>query len=334
MTSRLFSFGLVALLAVFAIGASTRAVQSLTRNPCSIPKTYSIGPIDPRFGVSDDTASLYIQNAANVWNKAYATNTLLTYVPEGGDITLAFVYDERQRTTIANEKIKQTIESQKSTLDDLKETIDSLKEQYSALGKTITSQTNAYNTDLAAHNAEVKHWNSQGGATSEVYLRLQREGAALETRRATINANISRYNQLASRIQTYARDHNEVVMTLNTKINALNQSALGEFEEGTYDPNTEKITIYEFGSPIALKRVLTHEFGHALGLNHVSEKNSIMYPVNESSSLSLSDADLEELGKICTAKTLASLLERVQVIRDGIFHLALSSWHDTTAPAR
>jgi hypothetical protein len=319
---------------LFAVGGSAFTVHSLTENPCTVPKTYSIGPVDSRFGVSDDTVALYTKNAALAWNNAYATNTLLSYVPQGGDITVTFVYDERQRTTITNEKLKQTIESAKTTLDDLKETIDTLKQQYSSLGATINSQTESYNNDLVKHNNEVKYWNTQGGAAPDMFLKLQRDGTSLDTRRATINANISRYNILAERIQTYAQNHNEVVTTLNTKINTLNQSALGEFEEGTYDPNTKTITIYEFGNATALKRVLTHELGHALGLNHVEDKNSIMYSVNEGTTLTLSTADKEELARVCSEKSLANILERAQTIRDGIFHLALSSWRDTVAPTQ
>jgi hypothetical protein len=334
MISRLITYGLTLFLVIFAIGAGAFTVKSLTENPCSLPKTFSLGAIDPRFGVSEDTVALYAKNAAAAWNDAYATNTLLSYVPRGGDVTITFVYDERQRTTITNEKIKQTIESEKSALDDLKDTIDSLRLQYSSLAKTINTQTETYNSDLSRHNSEVKYWNSQGGASSETYLRLQREGAALETRRATINANVSRYNQLASRIREYAHDHNEVVTTLNTKITTLNESALGEFEEGTYDPNTATITIYEFASATALKRVLMHELGHALGLNHVKEKDSIMYSLNESSSLALSSADKEELASVCTQKSLTSLMEDIRIIRDGIFHLAISSWHDTAVQAQ
>lgn len=331
--NRFFFYGFAFLVVAFGVGTSAHGIQSLATS-CSAPKTFSVGAVDARFGISKEVVASYAQNAAKTWNAVYATNTLLSYVPRNADITITFVYDERQRTTIENEKIKQTIESEKNTLDDLKDTIDSLKEQYAALAQTISTETDTYNAALSKHNTEVEYWNSQGGATPQVYLRLQREAASLETQRTALNASISRYNQLATRIQNYARDHNEVVTTLNTKINTLNQSVLGEFEEGTYDPNTKTITIYEFASTQSLKRVLTHELGHALGLEHVKDKNAIMYPVNESSSLSLTNADREELARVCSQKTLTALLEKARAIRDGIFHLAVSSWRGTAVQAQ
>lgn len=331
MASPLIKYGLNSFLILAIIGMGYFGVQTYAANPCSVPKTFSVTDVDPRFGISKATVIDYAQEAASVWNDEYSENELLKHVETGGDITITFVYDERQRTTIQNERLKRTIEQEKSELDDLKRTIESLREEYTTLEASILTKTRSYNARLAKHNSEVSYWNSQGGAPNDVYQKLQREEAALETERLALNASINRYNQLASRIKNYGKSHNEVVTTLNDKINTLNQTALREFEEGTYDPNTKTITIYEYGSVTALKRVLIHELGHALGLDHTEDEESIMYPINQGKGLELAEEDKRELSRICKEKKVEDLVSSAKTIRDDISHLLVWSWHGIVA---
>ncbi len=307
-------------------------VQSFFKNPCALPKTFSVGPVDPQFNISKETVQLYSKEAADVWNASYKENKLLTYVEAGGDIQITFVYDERQRTTIRNERLQRTIDAEKGELSTIKETIDSLKKEYDALEDTISTQTKAYNSRLTKHNEEIQYWNSQGGAPRDDYQRLERQAASLETERLSLNANIAHFNVLVERIKNYDKDHNQVVSTLNEKISTLNQNTLREFEEGTYDPNTRMITIYEYGNTLALKRVLIHELGHALDLNHVEDKEAIMYSINQGKSLNLTAADKEELMNVCREKNVDDIKEHLRAIRDDIFLLLKLSLPDTIAP--
>lgn len=334
MSSRILSAILTILLVVSITGTAYLGYIKVTQNPCSTPKTWSIGAIDPRFALSTSTVKLYTEGAATTWNTAYPENQLLRYVEKGGDITVTFVYDERQRTTIQNEKLKQTISAEKNSLDDLKSTLESLKEEYAALGKTVNTKTKAYTTHLASHNNEVSYWNDQGGAPRDKYQELQRDEAVLETERTSLNADIERYNQLAERIKTYGENHNQVVDTINQKIQTLNQTVIRDFQEGTYDPATKDITIYEFDTATSLKRVLTHEIGHAIGLKHVEDKTAIMYSVNQGDNLTLTQADLDELSRVCREKTSEDILTALKTTRDGISRLLVSSWRDTAAQSK
>jgi DNA repair exonuclease SbcCD ATPase subunit len=331
MYSRLSHYGLTFLLLLLFIATGYFGVQAITKNPCALPKTWSLSPIDPRFGISQETVKLYSTESALPWNDAYPANELLHYQERDGDIKITFVYDERQRTTIRNERLKQTIEMEKDQLDDLKRTIESLRAEYSSLEETITKKTEDYTSHLSQHNSEVSYWNSKGGAPTDDYQALQRDEASLETERAALNALINRFNKLAGLIKNYGRDHNEVVDTLNNQIETLNETALRDFEEGTYDPNTKTITIYEYADATALKRVLTHEFGHALGLKHVDDKGSIMYPINQGENLELAEADKEELQRVCQEKTGEDIIGIIKATRDDISHLLVSSWPGITA---
>jgi prefoldin subunit 5 len=334
MAIRHTRYGLNILLILLIVGMGYFAVHRFIKNPCSVPKTFSVVSVDPRFGISTGTVALYAEEGALTWNKAYPSNPLLLYATTSGDIKIRLVYDERQRTTLQNEILKQTITEEKNELDDLKQTIESLRAEHSRLETAIAAKTAAYTTHLSKHNTEVAYWNSQNGAPAATYQRLQRDAASLETERASLNASINRYNQLSTRIQAYGRSHNQVVETINTKINTLNGTALREFEEGTYDPNTHEIVIYEYANAIALRRVLLHELGHARGLDHVTDKDAIMYSINQGKNLTLADADKEELARICKDRTFADALTILRSIHDDISHLLVSSWHDIAALLR
>lgn len=76
-------------------------------------------------------------------------------------------------------------------------------------------------------------------------------------------------------------------------------------EEGLYeqDGSKKKISIYIDVSHEEFLHTLTHEFGHALGLDHNSDPESIMYP-QTNKSLKPSEKDTAELNDICKKRTV------------------------------
>lgn len=320
----------IAVIALSFVGVSF-LIKEFISNPCDDTQTFSVSAIDPRFGIATNTVIAYSKEAADIWNSAYTKNPLLAFQEGHGTIQIRFVYDERQRTTTANETLKQTIDEEKDALDDIKRTIESLKAEHAALERSIGIKTKAYNEHIKKHNTEVSYWNDRGGAPTDTYQRLQREESTLETERISLNADINRYNRLVEQIQTYGKSHNNVVEEVNTKIQTLNKNVVREFEEGTYDPNTHTITIYEYANITALKRVLIHELGHALSLNHVEDKGAIMYPVNEDTNLTLKDVDTEELMNVCREKKFEDVAVLAKTMSDDIARLVISSWRGIVA---
>lgn len=86
--------------------------------------------------------------------------------------------------------------------------------------------------------------------------------------------------------------------------NAIVLSHEREFDQGEYTARAgnQSITIYEYGSHDALVRILAHEFGHSLGIEHVDDPEAIMYFMNESKSPTLTRADYDALSTTCNAR--------------------------------
>lgn len=288
------------LFVVLALSlASLAGILYFSPKPCDTPITFSIGTIDSRFNVAKSTVSAHLKEVEAMWNSAIPGTKLLSFTETGGEVVVSFIYDERQRTTIRNERLKRQIAEQKNELSGLRTTLSATQEEYEKRSTIIQNKTSAYLARLTIYKETVREWNEKGGAPAGVYEDLKHEQLALEIERLDLNNAIAELNELADRIRNESGKHNAIVEDVNQKVETVNETAGREFEEGIYDPNTKTITIYEFESPLSLKRVLAHELGHALLIDHVEGKDSIMYPYNDSKTFELSSEDIAAIKSIC-----------------------------------
>jgi hypothetical protein len=270
--------------------------------PCSAPLTYSIGTIDPRFGVSTSTLVADLQEAADVWEEPTGKN-LFEYLDHGGEVTVSLSYDTRQEATNQLSSLGSQIDQSKASYDSLKAQYDSLSSRVASLRRDYQSEVSSYKTEEAKYEAQVQKWNSEGGAPPDEYAKLSAQKSSLQSQITTIRADESKLNSDIDSLNAMATTLNQLIVHLNLNVEQYNQTGAesGEFEEGLYELKNgiETITVYEFSNHTKLVRVLAHEMGHALGLDHVGDPNAIMYQTNAASAVKTTAADIAEFDAIC-----------------------------------
>jgi len=140
-------------------------------------------------------------------------------------------------------------------------------------------------------------------ATAKQGVEITQEEAQLDQMRATIDAekDSATTPQQATAVNADIDAFNAKTRALNAEIADFNKGAGHPFEEGEFvsDSSGERISVFEFVGTDQLERVLAHELGHALGLGHNDNPDSIMYANNESGNLVPSADDVAALDALC-----------------------------------
>ena len=293
----------IVLLALFS-GLLFSMYPSLTlAMTCTGVTTYSIGTIDSRFLLTRDELKQDLSQAEQVWEIPLKRNQF-AFQEKGGDITINLVYDTRQETSL---KLAAT----NNKLTAINTGFDALTTQFNILASTTKDEQakNAqdfilYKSHEDAYNSAVNAANSRGGATESEYTQLQAQQELLRTEFSSIKATENQLNLKVASLNTLSNLFKQLATVLNNFVANYNKTvaSVGQFEEGVYKEvgSVRSILIYEYSNQNQLTRVLAHEMGHALGLDHVVDSSAIMYKVNKATNLSATDADVRELSRVCT----------------------------------
>lgn len=275
--------------------------------PCTKPILYSIGTFDQKFNQPRSQFMDNMVKATAIWNDALGKELFKYSDNAVDDLKVNLIFDNRQAATVQMNNIGSTIDNSKSSYNDLKAKYTSLQSSYNSQKSSIQTLVNTYETNKAAYEKAVTYWNSRGGATKEEFSNLQNTRTELNLEAANINDANKRLNDTINQLNSTANSLNNLNKEINQNVgtyNTISTSNGPEFQEGEYvsDETGQRINIYQYNDYNKLVRVLAHEFGHALGLDHVADSKAIMYSYNMDSSLSLTTDDITALKNVCGIK--------------------------------
>jgi hypothetical protein len=275
---RLLRIFFTALLVVLAACQGPPSKDGNGRPPFSddeYPVGYSLGKFDGRFGISKRDFLGVVGEAKSVWEKA-AGRPLFRF-DSSASFRVNLIFDDRQQRTLDARKLKASIDSKGRSYDALVWQHDRRMERLAESQKKYDEGVAAMQQRLGEYNARVTAWNDRGGAQPDEFARLNREQEelergqeSLERMRTELNEDIAAVNELVAEINEVASAENLEVTYFNGKF-----VESREFEQGVF--TGRDITIYQFSGIADLRIALVHEFGHALGFDHVDDPAAIMY---------------------------------------------------------
>lgn len=289
------------LIAIFILGGALYYsgipdISSLfSKSACDKPLEYRIGSIDPRFNLTEDKLISQIKEAEKIWETR--GRDLFAY-SSTATLTVNMVYDRRQSLHSEINQLEKQLESQKGDLE-------SRRTDFHRVARDFEARLDQFNSG-------VESWNSQGGAPPEEY-------DALIKKQAELAAEADKLNKLAAELNLETSEYNTGVFQLNQRISDFNRDLRRKPEEGLFDPGTGTIEIYFVVSEKELTHTIAHEFGHALGLGHIDNSNSIMFPFS-TEVVSLSPDDVQAIGELCREVGLPEMVREIFKTRvRGIF---------------
>ncbi len=296
---------LIAAVILFMVGTNRFGEDtSRVAAPCSQALTFRVGDIDERFYITREELVGLIQDVAEVWSQA-ADTTVVVY-DENGDIAVNLVYAEVQQLSDREKQHRDRLEDEEFSITVLENEYQRMNREYEAGVTRYEEDSKNLQQRIDGMNEWVVRKNNEGGFNEEDLNQY-------ENRKQEIDRMKQDLDQREITLKRQANELNEKIDFLNDKVERKNKlvdeynrmfTGVRKFTQGAYEwtADSKNINIFHFLDRDELRLVLAHEIGHALGMDHVQNPESVMYELMGSQArpgIELTDEDIRALQSVC-----------------------------------
>ena len=279
-------------------------LQGKNSKPCTEPITFYIGEMDERFNISEQDLMNAMEDAAGAW--ADVVNLPLIEHDPDGRISVNLRYSEDQEISEQERVFRNRIQSAEFETERLERQFQQMQDQFNMENSRYQAMSDRVQQQIDNLNEWVNEINSRGGFTESELSRFEEEKTRIDQQSSELREIENSLAQKASEVNSLVNRLNQKIDDKNRLINRYNQSFAGQrrFTQGTYGCGEQgcELNIFYFSDLNELRLVAAHELGHALGIGHVSNPESIMYHLmgrQSKTGVRLTHEDRQAIQNIC-----------------------------------
>ena len=271
-----------------------------TDSECSEILTWKIGDLDPRFNVDRETLKGLMSEVSGFWKDA-SGGSLIRY-SDSGDLTLNLIYSDQQKYTDDEKLLSERIRKMRQHFYSMQLKYQRQSEIYGEVQNRYNSSQEEYNSAVDKYNGIIARSRAAGFVSGnddqrleDLKPKIERMDRALDTLFEEMIAEEMKTAQLSVELIAFADRVNKFIFRYKSQFDSWKT-----FHQGVYlDVGGEKkINVYQFGDIKNLKLILAHEAGHALGLAHSENPQSVMYYHSEDDNMDSFHLTYEDLNAL------------------------------------
>ncbi len=274
-----------------------------TESTCDSVLTYRLGNIDSRFHITENQIREVMKEVERLWSGALDKELLSQR--DDGKIAIHFEYGDQQKFFEDEQTTSIRIEGKEHQYNTQEKEYRSLSQKYKKSFEQYNAMLAEYNNLVTTHNKMIRELRGKK-ITPEDERSIKQREEKINSIKIRLDQKQQEVESLRQRTNVQAEQLNEVNSQRNELISEYNSefAVPKKFDQGRYvrEGSNERIYVYQFSNMQSLKAVLAHEVGHALGIAHVNNPESVMYELMSEQNvvdLQLSKEDIEALRQQC-----------------------------------
>lgn len=290
-----------------------QARHSFAHTPCGIPIHVALGDVDPRFGFDRSAVSEALAEAERLW-QAPGDAQLFLRSDHPRAMTVHLNFDERQHGALQRRSLRGVIDRDLSQLRSHESALAHRGARIEAARLRHERDSRDFARSMQSHQAQVAALNRDPARLRDPAQRqaLEREGAALRVAHAELERSLAELNRDIAAYNAGVDDQQQQADKYRGRIAQFNTfSSEQPVVSGRYSHERDqgrRIAVFRAEDQDELVRILAHELGHALGLDHVAQPEAVMNSLLHEDagvdrrhvrSTALGDADRAALMALC-----------------------------------